>query len=128
MRTVIVLAVAGVLGTLSRYGLGGLVQKYNGTSFPFGTMIINIIGCFLIGLIMQIALNTDIISPTTRTALTIGFLGAFTTFSTFSYETVKLIEDSALLPAALNIALNVGVGLAATFLGIVLGKAITGGI
>ncbi len=128
MRTLIILAVAGALGTLSRYGLGGLVQKYNGTGFPYGTMIINISGCFLIGLIMQVALNTDFIAPTTRTAMTIGFLGAFTTFSTFSYETVKLIEDSAWIPAILNIGLNLGIGLAATFLGIVIGKTLAGGL
>jgi len=117
MRIVLILAVAGALGTLSRYGLGGLAQKINGTGFPLGTLVINLCGCFLIGLLMQIALNTDLITPTTRTVLTIGFLGSFTTFSTFSFETVKLIEDAAWTPAILNIFFNVGVGIAATFFG-----------
>ena len=128
MRTILFLIVAGALGTLSRYALGGLAQRINGTSFPYGTLVINVLGCFVIGLIMQIALSTDLISPTLRIGLTIGFLGAFTTFSTFSYETVKFLEDGAWAPAALNIASNVGIGLLATLCGMLLGRAILGGI
>ena len=128
MRIILFLAGAGALGALARYGLGGLVQKITGPGFPYGTLIINVLGCLAIGFIMQIALNTDIIPATLRIVVTIGFLGAFTTFSTFSYETIMLLEDGALAPALLNIGANVGLGLIATFSGLVLGRITLGGI
>lgn len=128
MRIVLLLVIAGALGTLSRYALGGLAQRIGGTGFPYGTLAINVLGCFVIGLIMQIALNTDLIAVPLRIAVTVGFLGAFTTFSTFSYETVRFLEDGAWMSAALNVASNVGMGLLATFAGMLLGKAILGGI
>jgi CrcB protein len=128
MRIILVLAVAGALGTLSRYGLGGLAQRLMGVGFPYGTLVINILGCLAIGYVMQIALNTDIIPVTVRVAVTIGFLGAFTTFSTFSYETLRFFEEGELISAMLNIAMNVGLGLAATLLGTVLGRITLGGV
>ena len=128
MRNIFFLVVAGALGTLSRYGLGGLTQRLSGAGFPYGTLVINTLGCFAIGLIMQIALSTDLMSPAVRIAATIGFLGAFTTFSTFSYETVRFLEDGAWISAVLNIGSNVGIGLLATFSGMLLGRAIMGGI
>jgi len=127
MLQIIFLAVAGALGALSRYALGGLVQKAVSAGFPYGTLVVNIVGCFVIGYVMQLALSTNIISSSFRVVITIGFLGAFTTFSTFSYETVKLIEDAAYLSAILNVASNVGVGLLATFLGLLLGRITLGG-
>ncbi len=128
MRQIIFLAIAGALGALSRYALGGVVQRVTGASFPYGTLVINIIGCLVIGYIMQLALNTNIISANLRVIITIGFLGAFTTFSTFSYETVKLLEDGAFIFAILNIASNVGICLLATFFGILLGRITLGGV
>jgi CrcB protein len=128
MRIFLYRAVAGALGTLSRYGLGGLAQKYTGSVFPFGTLVINVIGCLVIGLVMQIAANTDIIPANARIVITIGFLGAFTTFSTFSYETMKFLEDGAWVSAFLNISSNLGIGLIATFIGMLLGRIILGGV
>ena len=128
MSMILLLAVAGAAGTLSRYGLGGLAQRITGAGFPYGTLVINLLGCLVIGYTMQIALNTDIIPETARVVVTIGFLGAFTTFSTFSYETVRLFEDGAWVPAVLNIATNVGLGLAATLLGKLLGRITLGGV
>jgi CrcB protein len=128
MNQFIFLSVAGALGALSRYALGGVIQRATGTSFPYGTLVVNALGCLVIGYIMQIALTTNVISPSVRLVVTVGFLGAFTTFSTFSYETVKLLEDGVFVSAILNIALNVGVGLLATFLGILLGRITLGGI
>ncbi len=128
MSMILLLAVAGAAGTVSRYGLGGLTQRITGAGFPYGTLVINVLGCLVIGYIMQIALNTSIIPATARVVVTIGFLGAFTTFSTFSYETVRFIEDGAWVSAILNIAMNVGLGLAATLLGALLGRITLGGV
>lgn len=127
MRMILILAIAGALGTISRYGLSGFVQRINGTGFPYGTMVVNLTGCFLIGLLMTIALNTDYISPTIRTAITIGFLGAFTTFSTFGYETFSYIASGSWLTAGLNVLLNVIPGIIAVFLGIIIARALVGG-
>ncbi len=127
MREIIFLALAGVLGTLSRYGLSGLVQRIAGAGFPYGTLTVNILGSLLIGLIMQVGLSTGIIPRALRVAVTIGFLGAFTTFSTFSYETIRFMEDGAWLMASLNIVVNLGSCLLATFLGMTLGRIILGG-
>jgi CrcB protein len=119
------IGVAGALGALSRYGLSNVVSRIGGGSFPWGTLCVNLIGCFLIGLIMHISLNTDIIPTQWRTAVVVGFLGALTTFSSFSYETIGLIEKSAYGAAAGNIAVNVIAGLAATIAGFAIGKLIT---
>lgn len=127
MKLIFFLAIAGALGTLSRYGLSGLAQKVS-SNYPYETLIVNILGCFVIGYFVQIALNTDIIPSNLRIIVTIGFLGAFTTFSTFSYETLKFVEAGAFISAILNIALNVGLGLSATFFGMLLGKITIGGI
>ena len=128
MRTILWLAMAGAAGTLSRYGLGGLAQRVTGAGFPYGTLAINVLGCLAIGYVMQIALNADIIPASTRVIVTIGFLGAFTTFSTFSYETVRLFEDGARVSAILNLVMNVGLGLTATVLGILLGRITLRGV
>ena len=77
---------------------------------------------------MQIALTTDLIPPNIRIIITIGFLGSFTTFSTFSYETMKLLEDGALIAASMNVMSNVGLGLIGTFCGLLLGKIALGGV
>ncbi len=128
MRDVLFIAIAGVLGTLSRYGLSGLTQKLTGAGFPYGTLIVNILGCLLIGFIMQVGLNTDIIPRTLRVTITLGFLGAFTTFSTFSYETVSYLQESAWLLASLNIVANLGLCLLSTTIGMALGRLVTGGV
>jgi CrcB protein len=127
LSQIIFLAIAGVLGTLSRYGLSGLVQRLSGAGFPYGTLIVNVFGCLIIGFVMQIGLNTDIIPRTLRVTITIGFLGAFTTFSTFSYETVSYLQDSAWLLASLNIISNLGLCLLSTIIGTVLGRIVAGG-
>ncbi len=127
MREVLLLAVAGALGTLSRYGLSGIAQRITGFGFPVGTLLVNIIGSVFIGFIMQISLNTDIIPRSYRLILTVGFLGAFTTFSTFTYETVRYLEDGAWLFGMLNIAANMGLGILGILLGMFLGRIIYGG-
>jgi fluoride exporter len=125
---IVYISIAGILGTLSRYGLSTFTQKLTGAGFPFGTLLVNFLGSLAIGFIMQLGLSTDLIPRSLRVAATIGFMGAFTTFSTFSYETVKYIQDGAWLLAGMNIFLNLSLCLAATILGIALGKIAAGGI
>ena len=87
------LIVFGALGTLARYGLQGLVQDRTGSSFPAGTLAVNILGCFLLGGVAEYALTHLSIPPEWRVGITVGFLGAFTTFSTFTFEAVRLMQD-----------------------------------
>lgn len=86
------ITLGGILGTVARYWLQGAIQTRSGT-FPTGTLVINIAGSFLLGFIVRFATGTTIISPELRGGLTIGFCGAFTTMSTFSYESVRLLAD-----------------------------------
>lgn len=88
------ITLGGILGTLARYFLQGWAQQRSGlASFPVGTLAINLIGSFVIGLVIRLATGSTLISPDLRAALTIGFCGAFTTMSTFSYESMKLLAD-----------------------------------
>jgi fluoride exporter len=87
------LIVFGALGTLARYGLQGLVQGRAGSSFPAGTLVVNLLGCFLLGGIAEYAMRHLSVPPEWRIGITVGFLGAFTTFSTFTFEAVRLMED-----------------------------------
>jgi fluoride exporter len=89
---VLYIAVGGVLGTLARYYLQGWVQTRTGV-FPVGTLAINLIGSLIIGFVIRLATGSTIISPDLRAALTVGFCGAFTTMSTFSYESIALLRD-----------------------------------
>jgi CrcB protein len=127
MIQIICVAVAGAAGALCRLGIGRLAERLFGPDFPYGTLIVNIIGCFLIGLIMHVSLATDKLSPTARLALTVGFLGALTTFSSFSYETIMLIEQTRWMAVGVNIITNLCLGLAATLLGLALGRLCAGG-
>jgi fluoride exporter len=90
---VALLIVFGSAGTLTRYALQGLVQHRSGSEFPFGTLAVNLAGCFLLGGVGTFALNRLWIPPDWRIAITIGFFGAFTTFSTFGWETVRMLEN-----------------------------------
>lgn len=127
MLQIIVIAIAGAFGAVSRYGLSLLAYNLFGSGFPYGTFVVNVIGCFLIGFVMQISLATEAISDTWRLAITTGFLGALTTFSTFSYETMQQVSEGSWLPAAGNVAANVVLGLMATFGGLAIARLIIGG-
>ena len=123
----LMIAMAGALGALSRYALSGAVYALLGSGFAWGTLIVNILGSFLLGLVMQIGLSTDVLPPHLRTAIAIGFLGAFTTFSTFSYETVQFLQEGSWGAASLNILSSVALGLIAVAAGIFAGRLIAGG-
>lgn len=127
MRLILLIAVAGGLGAISRYALSCAAVRVLGSDFPYGTLLVNILGCLLIGLLMHIGLTTDIIPRSLGLVLSIGFLGSFTTFSMFSYETVRYIQDGAWLGVAGNIGANVILGILATIAGLTLGQVIFGG-
>lgn len=126
MQEVLVLALAGAAGTLSRYAVSGWAHRLLGERFAYGTFAVNLIGSFLLGLLMQIGLTTDIVPRSWRVPLSVGFLGAFTTFSTFGYETVRFLEQGAWLEGAINVTANLVVCLAATWAGLSLGRLVTG--
>ena len=119
MTTVALIAFFGALGCLSRYYLSGWVYDLAGRAFPYGTLAVNVVGAYLIGLIMEFSLRSTLISPHLRIGLTIGFLGGLTTFSTFSYETFRLLEEGNFLLVTVNVLVSVVVCLAFTWLGIV---------
>ncbi len=124
MRVVLLLIVFGAAGTLARYGLEGWLQNRAGSGFPVGTLTVNLSGCLLLGLVGQFALNHIAISPDLRAGITIGFFGAFTTFSTFAWETTHLLKDGDWKRAVGYIAFSVLGGLAAMLAGIRLGDAL----
>lgn len=117
-------AIGGMLGAVSRYGLGGWISNVTEGRFPYGTLAVNLIGSFVIGLFMALAIDRFSWSPELRAFFAVGFLGALTTFSTFSYETVELMRGGAYLVAAANIGISLFACLAATFAGIALAKLI----
>jgi CrcB protein len=112
------IAIFGAVGTLLRYGIQGVVHVRTGGTFPWGTLLINLTGCFLLGLIGQITLNRMMISPDWRMAITVGFFGGYTTFSSFGWETAKMLEDGEWLPATGYVAASVFIGLFLSILGI----------
>ena len=111
------IAIGSAIGGMSRYLVEGLVQRLAAGTFPAGTLLINVTGSFLLGAILRYGVETTTLTPEVRALLTVGFCGGYTTFSTFSYETVALLEDGEWTRAALYVALSVGLSLLATFLG-----------
>ncbi len=118
----ILVFVGGGLGATARYGMQGLIYRYARSTFPYGTLAVNFTGCFLIGFLMMAFEERFLISPTVRIFLTIGILGGFTTFSSFSYETIALFRDGELFMGIMNVAASVVLCLAGTAAGVVLGK------
>ena len=124
MKTAATIALFCAGGGLTRYYLSGWVYSLLGRAFPYGTFAVNIIGAYLIGLIMELGLRSTFIPDTLRLGLTVGFLGGLTTFSTFSYETFSLLEDGQFLVAFVNVLASVSVCLLFTWLGIVTVRAL----
>ena len=111
------IALAGAIGALCRWGLTALVQRTVPGVFPWGTLVVNVIGSFAIGLLAAHFTLREEWPPALRTAVLSGFLGAFTTFSTFSFDTLELLRTGHSLKAVLNVVLSLGVGLAAVWVG-----------
>jgi CrcB protein len=118
MHVVLLIALFGAIGCVTRYLLSGWVYGLLGRGFPYGTLAVNILGAFIIGLIMEFGMRSTILTANMRTGLTIGFLGGLTTFSTFSYETFRLLEDGEILIASTNVLISVLTCLLFTWLGI----------
>jgi CrcB protein len=114
----VLIAIFGAIGTLARYGLQGVVQVRTGGTFPYGTLLINLSGCFFLGLIGQLTLNRMVISPQWRVAIAVGFFGGYTTFSSFGWEAAKMLEDGEWLPVTMYVAASVVAGLLLSVAGI----------
>jgi fluoride exporter len=115
-------AIGSAIGGVSRYLLGGLIQRLADTTFPAGTLLVNISGSFLLGAILRYAVETPTFSPEVRALLTVGFCGGYTTFSTFSYESVALLEDGEWTRAGVYVAASVLLSLVGVFLGLALAR------
>jgi CrcB protein len=114
----------GGLGAAARYAAQGFVHRWAGAEFPFGTMAVNITGSFMIGLLMTLLEERFLAVPELRLFLTVGVLGGYTTFSSFSFETMAMISGGNLLGGGMNILGSVAGCLAATWLGMALGKIV----
>lgn len=112
----------GGVGAVARYGMQAVVYRTLGASFPYGTLLVNVLGSFSIGLLMTLVESRLAISPFLRVFLAIGVLGGFTTFSSFSYETMALLRDSNYALGLANIGSNVIMCFSATWIGMTMGK------
>jgi CrcB protein len=122
MLKLFLIGFAGLIGTLGRYVLSGLIARRFGETFPTGTLVVNIVGCFLAGLLFYLMQERFMINQTTRTVVMIGFLGGFTTFSSFGLQTFALIREGEFWFAAINIAASNLLGLVMVWVGYTLGR------
>ena len=123
MVGVLLIGAGGFAGAIARYVVDvGVTQRF--ASFPWGTLVVNVTGCFVLGLVFALLTQRFDPDPTVRMAITVGFIGAYTTFSTFAFETMRLAEDGAILIAVSNVGLSVVVGIIAVSLGTWLGRAL----
>ncbi|MFQ5635084.1 MAG: fluoride efflux transporter CrcB [Gammaproteobacteria bacterium] len=115
---IVIVGAGGFVGSALRFVVSGWAQRLAATGgFPYGTLLVNVLGCLLIGLLGGLAEYRQVLEPAQRLFLMIGILGGFTTFSTFAYETLSLAQDAELVKAALNTLLQVVLGFIAAFVG-----------
>ena len=117
MSNLLYIGIAGFVGALARYGMSGLPHKWLDGSFPWGTLLVNVLGCLMIGALMFLVEDRRMFTPQARLFIFTGFLGSFTTFSTFGYETFRLLNDSQFSLALANAGANMVIGLGAVWLG-----------
>jgi CrcB protein len=120
----VLIGFAGALGTLARYSLSDLVQRISGGDLPWGTLFVNVVGCFLFGLVWTLADERLMISQETRIVVLGGFMGAFTTFSTFIFDTGGFMQDARWMMATGNVLVQTGVGLVFMFFGVLAGRGL----
>jgi CrcB protein len=126
MRRLLIIGLAGLLGTLGRYGLSGIVARRFGETFPTGTLVVNVIGCFLAGFLFHLMYERFLVNEVVRTAIMIGFLGGFTTFSSFGLQTFTLLRDGEILLATLNVLASNIAGLLTVWAGYAVARVIQG--
>lgn len=124
MENILIIGTGGFFGAISRYAVALWIGERWGRSFPLGTLVVNITGSFLIGLLMYLLAQKLLVNPLWRSLLVIGFLGAYTTFSTFEYETGNLVTDGELMYAAINVTASVIFGFAALKVGELIARII----
>ncbi|MCF6355903.1 MAG: fluoride efflux transporter CrcB [Candidatus Polarisedimenticolaceae bacterium] len=122
MTQILAIAVGGAIGAVMRYWVSTGVYDLLGRGFPYGTLVVNVVGSLLMGLLYVLLLERMALSPELRAALLIGVLGAFTTFSTFSIETLNLIEQADFVKAGLNVLISVVACVGAAWVGLIIGR------
>jgi fluoride exporter len=120
----LMVGVGGGLGSILRFWLGSYIGGRLGSRFPYGTFVINVTGSFLIGMVLTILAEKTQWSPNWRYLIPIGFIGGYTTFSTFEYETLRLVQDGQMVTAMFNVVGSVMVGFAGVWAGAVAGRSI----
>ena len=124
MQKTILIGLAGLAGTLLRYGLATVVTRQSGETFPWGTLAVNLIGCFLAGAVFHLTGEKFLINPTIRTVVLIGLLGGFTTFSAYGLQTFELLRDGQFGLATLNLAVSNVLGLLMVWAGYAVSKTL----
>jgi CrcB protein len=124
MLKILLIGGFGMVGTLARYWVQGFVQRITGTTFPYGTLAVNVVGSFIVGFAAALLLERAAANPIWRSAILIGFCGGFTTFSALAYETMELARTGDPVAAALNMAGHVLLGLGAVWAGYALATAL----
>jgi len=124
MTKYLVVAIGGAIGSMLRFWVGGYVSGRMGTRFPYGTFIINVTASFLIGFIMTLLAERAHWSPNWRYLIPVGFLGGYSTFSSFEYETFRVFQDGEILIAAMNVVFSVSVCFVSVWLGVITGRTI----
>jgi len=122
--TLVLIAVGGAAGAITRYLIGGWVEDLSAGRFPWGTFVVNISGSFLLGVVFALAIDRAVLAPEVRVPLMIGFIGSYTTFSTLMLESWRLVEEGAMLSALGNLFLSVLVGMTALVAGLAVGRVL----
>jgi CrcB protein len=117
LQSFLLVGIAGAAGAVSRYGVGLLAERSLGGHFAFGTLLVNVLGCLALGFLLELDRGTTLVTHPVRMLLAVGFLGAFTTFSTFGYETLRYFQEGSSHLALLNVSANLVLGLGGVWLG-----------
>jgi len=122
LANILLVAIGGALGSVARFLLSGMLQVQSNSVMPWGTFTVNVLGCFVMGLVTSLAATHGCISPAMKLLLTTGFCGGFTTFSTFSHEALVMMQGLSTFIALLYVSMSIIVGILAAALGLYLGK------